>query len=255
MNILDTIIYVLKILIAEEGTVLKETINSYEDLLVMLDALLHEPTNFWDDFYSNREKGIPFFANKPDENLVGYFENVLTGTSGKALELGCGPGRNAIYFAEKGYAVDAVDLSGQSLQWAIERAEERNLKVNFIRKNIFDLQIEEGSYDVVYDSGCFHHIAPHRRMSYINLVRKALKPGGYFAITCFVQGGELGGADITDWEVYRLRSLQGGLGFTEDRLRTIFKDFEEIEIRKMKEVDQTNELFGVSALWTALFKI
>ena len=94
---------------------MKETINSYEDLLVMLDALLREPTNFWDDFYSNREKDIPFFANKPDENLVGYFENVLTGTSGKALELGCGPGRNAIYFAEKGYAVDAVDLSEQSL--------------------------------------------------------------------------------------------------------------------------------------------
>lgn len=254
MKILDTIIYVLKISIGEEGTVLKETINSYEDILLMLDNLLREPTNFWDDFYSNREKDIPFFANKPDENLAGYFENVLTGASGKALELGCGPGRNAIYFAEKGYAVDAVDLSEQSLQWAIERARERNLQVNFIRKNIFDLQIEEGSYDVVYDSGCFHHIAPHRRMSYINLVQKALKPGGYFAITCFVQGGELGGADITDWEVYRLRSLQGGLGFTEDQLRTIFKDFEEIEIRKMKEVEQTNDLFGVSALWVALFR-
>ena len=112
----------------------EETINNYEDLLVMLDALLREPTNFWDDFYSNREKGIPFFVNKPDENLVGYFKNVLMGPSGKALELGCGPGRNAIYFAEKGYEVDAVDLSEQSIQWAIERAKERNLTINFIHR-------------------------------------------------------------------------------------------------------------------------
>lgn len=129
----------------------------------------------------------------------------------------------------------------------------KNVNVNFIYNNIFNLQIEEGTYDIVYDSGCFHHIAPHRRMSYINLVEKALKPGGYFAITCFVQGGELGGADITDWEVYRLQSLKGGLGFTDEKLRTIFKDFSEVEIRKMQEIKQSNEVFGVSALWTALF--
>ena len=34
----------------------------------MLDSLLREPTGFWNDFYLNREKGIPFFVNKPDEN-------------------------------------------------------------------------------------------------------------------------------------------------------------------------------------------
>ncbi|MGG3523486.1 class I SAM-dependent methyltransferase [Bacillus pseudomycoides] len=231
---------------------MKETISSYEDLLDMLDSLLREPTQFWDDFYSNREKGVPFFTNKPDENLVNYFEKKLL-NPGKVLELGCGPGRNAIYFAEKGCLVDAVDLSQESIQWATERAKEKNVNINFIYNNIFDLQIEEGTYDIVYDSGCFHHIAPHRRMSYINLVKKALKPGGYFAITCFVQGGELGGADITDWEVYKLQSLKGGLGFTDKKLRVIFKGFSEVEIRRMKEIKQSNKVFGVSGLWTALF--
>jgi SAM-dependent methyltransferase len=230
----------------------KETISSYEDLLDMLDSLLREPTQFWDDFYSNREKGVPFFTNKPDENLVNYFDKELL-NPGKVLELGCGPGRNAIYFAEKGCLVDAVDLSQESIQWATERAKEKNVHVNFIYNNIFDLQIEEGTYDIVYDSGCFHHIAPHRRMNYINLVKKALKPGGYFAITCFVQGGELGGADITDWEVYKLQSLKGGLGFTDAKLRVIFRDFSEVEIRRMKEIKQSNKVFGVSGLWTALF--
>lgn len=219
----------------------------------MLDSLLREPTGFWNGFYSNRQKGIPFFVNKPDENLVTYFENNKMIT-GKVLEMGCGPGRNAIYFAEKGCDVDAIDLSEQSLQWATERAKEREVNINFIHNNIFDVQIEEETYDIVYDSGCFHHIAPHRRTNYLELIKKALKPGGYFAITCFVQGGELGGSDITDWEVYRLRSLNGGLGFTEEKLRTIFFEFEEIEIRRMKDVDETEEMFGVSALWCALFR-
>ncbi|MEK5070991.1 class I SAM-dependent methyltransferase [Sporosarcina sp. FSL K6-1508] len=126
--------------------------------------------------------------------------------SGRSLELGCGLGRNAIYLMQKGCTDDAVDLSEQSLQWAAERAKENNLTVNLIHKNIFDMKVKVETYDIVYDSGCFHHIASHRRMDYVHLVQKALKPGGYFAITCFVQGGELGGADISD-EVFGMVGL------------------------------------------------
>lgn len=232
---------------------LKETIRSNEDLLQMLDSLLREPAGFWNEFYSNREKGIPFFVNKPDENLVGYFNEGII-KPGNVLELGSGPGRNAIYLAEKSCRVDAVDLSEESIEWAKERAKERGVEVNFIHNNIFDIQIKEGTYDIVYDSGCFHHIAPHRRNNYIELVLKALRPGGHFAITCFVEGGEFGGSDITDWEVYRQRSLNGGLGFTEEKLRIIFDSLEEIEIRRMKEARETDGVFGVSALFTALFR-
>ncbi|MHC8514770.1 class I SAM-dependent methyltransferase [Sporosarcina sp. ITBMC105] len=232
---------------------MNETISSYDDVVEMLDSLLREPTDFWNAFYEDRDKKIPFFVNKPDENLVSYFENQFI-QPGNVLELGCGPGRNALYFAEKGCTVDAVDLSEESLQWAEERAIEKEVSVNFIHKNIFELQLKEEAYDIIYDSGCFHHITPHRRMSYLNLLSHSLKPGGYFAITCFVKGGELGGADITDWEVYRRRSLQGGLGFTEESLRTIFNRFEVVEIRRMKDFENDQQCFGTSALWTALFR-
>lgn len=232
---------------------MNETISSYDDVVEMLDSLLREPTDFWNEFYEDRDKKIPFFVNKPDENLVSYFENQFM-QPGNVLELGCGPGRNALYFAEKGCTVDAVDLSEESLRWAEERANEKEVSVNFIHKNIFELQLKKETYDIIYDSGCFHHIAPHRRMSYLSLLSHSLKPGGYFAITCFVKGGELGGADITDWEVYRRRSLQGGLGFTEESLRTIFNRFEVVEIRRMKDLENDQECFGTSALWTALFR-
>ncbi|MED3574858.1 class I SAM-dependent methyltransferase [Cytobacillus praedii] len=232
---------------------MKETIYNYEDLLLMLDSLLREPSQFWNDFYTDREKSVPFFVHSPDENLVSYFDKKYF-EKGKVLELGCGPGRNAIYLANKGCSVDAVDLSIESIKWAKERALESKVKVNFIHSNIFELDIEEGAYDLVYDSGCFHHIAPHRRMSYINLVKKALKPNGFFAMTCFVQGGELGGAEISDWDVYRLLSLKGGLGYSEEKLRAIFKDFKIIEIRNMKECQKKDNIFGVSGLLAALFQ-
>lgn len=186
--------------------ILKETIYNYDDLLAMLDEFLKEESQFnWDSFYTERDRKVPFFANLPDENFVEYFEKKII-TPGKVLELGCGPGRNAIYLSEIGCMVDAVDLSAEALGWARERTTELNLDINFIQKNIFDLDIEEFSYDLIYDSGCFHHIAPHRRMSYINLIKRALKPNGFFAITCFIEGGKFGGADISDWEVYRQRT-------------------------------------------------
>ncbi|WP_409302708.1 class I SAM-dependent methyltransferase [Peribacillus sp. SCS-155] len=230
-----------------------EMIETHEDLLKMLDQLLQEQRRFdWDSFYQDRERKVPFFINSPDENLVTYFKKGLF-NPGQVLELGCGPGRNAIYFAEQGCTVDAVDISREAIEWAKDRALESGIEVCFIQENIFSLSIKESNYDIIYDSGCFHHIPPHRRMSYLELLRKALKPGGMFALTCFVEGGELGGSAISDYEVYRLRSLQGGLGFTEEKLTRIFKEFEVLELRKMEEHDPDTE-FGSSSLWAALFR-
>lgn len=233
---------------------LEEKILNCDDVLNMLDALLKEQSRFnWDSFYSDREKGIPFFVNLPDENLAQYFDAGIL-KPGKALELGCGPGRNALFLAKQGCAVDAVDLSEEALRWAKERATGQNLKVNFIRRNIFELEVEEGAYDIVYDSGCFHHIPPHRRMSYLQLLHRALKPNGSFAITCFRVNGKYGGSNLSDWDVYRLRSLKGGLGYTEARLQEIFRDFQAVELRPMRDMDVSEGVFGTSALLAGLFK-
>ncbi|MFI8687058.1 class I SAM-dependent methyltransferase [Rossellomorea sp. NPDC077527] len=229
-----------------------ENIHQNDDVLKMLDSFLREPAPFWDEFFSDREKSIPIFVNAPDENLVSYVEKGKV-KRGKVLELGCGPGRNAVYLAEQGFEVDAVDVSKTSLDWAKERADERNLSINFLHQNIFDLNLKHGEYDFIYDSGCFHHIAPHRRMCYIRIVENALKDEGCFGITCFLQGGKLGGADISDWEVYRRGSLMGGLGFTEEKLKNIFHSLEAVEIREMIDRDDPKISFGSSELLTGLF--
>lgn len=168
------------------------------------------------------------------------------------LELGCGPGRNALYLAQNGFQVDAVDISNEAINWAIERADEKQVEINFICANLYELEIEPESYDLVYDSGCFHHIPPHRRKNYVELVQRALKPNGYLGMTCFVWGRM--GSEKTDWEVYRSQSMKGGLGYTEEKLRAIFKDFALVEFRRMKKMIQPSPLFGEDFLWTGLFQ-
>jgi cyclopropane fatty-acyl-phospholipid synthase-like methyltransferase len=231
---------------------MNETIRSYTDLMKTLDSLLRDPTLFWDEFYADREKKIPIFVHSPDENLVSYLRDGII-TPGKVLDLGCGAGRNAIFLAENGFEVDAVDLSITSLEWAKERADERGLSINFIHENIFEMNIHEEEYDFIYDSGCFHHLAPHRRITYIELLQKGLKEKGHFGITCFLVGGSLGGADLSDVEVYKKGTLMGGLGYTKESLAKIFSEFEPLELRRMNEGSEEEGTFGSPDLLAGLF--
>ncbi|MCA0988694.1 class I SAM-dependent methyltransferase [Guptibacillus algicola] len=227
-------------------------IKTNADLMNLLDSLLREPETFWDQFYEDREKPIPFFKQVPDENLVSYLSDYDI-PHGRVLEIGSGPGRNAIYLAKQGFQVDAVDLSQKAIDWGNERANEEEVEVNFIHSSLFDLKVDAESYDFIYDSGCFHHLAPHRRVSYLSFIKNALKVEGYFGLTCFVPEGPLGGAVISDREVYEQQTLHGGLGYSKERLLSLFNKFNPIEIREMRET-QDPTLFGVNGLMTALFK-
>jgi SAM-dependent methyltransferase len=220
-------------------------IRSVDDVLNLLDGFFTRDADWWDDFYADRDKPVPFFEAKPDESLVSRFDSGLL-KPGRALDLGCGPGRNALYLAGKGFTVDAVDLSSTAIAWAKERAGDADIR--FLCGNAFTLDLE-GSYDLVYDSGCFHHLPPHRRVTYLDFLDRCLVPGGHLALTCFADGGM--GSEIADAELYRVGSLEGGLAFTSDELRWIFADLTEVELRRMKD---GSPYFGEPDLWTALFR-
>ncbi|MEO8506200.1 MAG: methyltransferase domain-containing protein [Betaproteobacteria bacterium] len=227
-----------------------ESIYSEDDVLVMLDALLAgREADWWDGFYEDRAKPCPFFVASPDESLVQWVDEALVGP-GKALELGCGNGRNAIFLAHRGFDVVGVDCSRKAIDWARERAREAGLTVRLRCQSVFDFEYEAGSYDLVYDSGCFHHIPPHRRRTYVELVASALKPGGWFGLTCFRPEG---GSGYSDHEVYERRSLGGGLGYTEAQLRDIWShDLEVHTVRTMHKPDSGSGLFGTEYLWVLL---
>ncbi|WIY06511.1 class I SAM-dependent methyltransferase [Amycolatopsis mongoliensis] len=221
-------------------------IRSVDDLLRMLDGFFRDIE--WDGFYEDRDHPVPFFADQPDENLDAWLrEGPLTG--GRALELGCGPGRNAFRLKAAGYDVDAVDRSPAALAWAAERG----TGVRFHQADIFAVDLPHETYDLVYDSGCLHHLAPHRRISYLALLDRHLKPGGHFGLACFAAGtGDPGsGTELPDAQLYRDGSLHGGLAYTPDELRRLFDGYTEVELRPMKA---DTGRFGVPFLLVALFR-
>lgn len=226
-----------------------DPIYTEDDVLGLLDSLLSgQGGEWWNGFYEDQTKPCPFFVDWPDESLVQWVDEDMR--PGKALDLGCGNGRNAIFLARRGFAVEAVDYSQKAIDWASDRAREAGVAVQLHCRSVFDLDCEAGSYDLVYDSGCFHHMPPHRRRSYVELITKALKPGGWFGLTCFAPEG---GSGYSDQEVYERRSLGGGLGYTEEQLRTIWSHGLQVQIvRRMKPQHDGSGLFGEAFLWALL---
>jgi len=213
-----------------------EFIYTCDDLLRVLDSVLEgRDGTWWDGFFADASRPVPFFAGRPDESLAGWFRDGLL-TPGRVLELGCGQGRNAIYLAGLGCSVDAVDFSPQAIDEARQRAEEAGCRVNFRCSSIFEAGLADGSYDLVYDSGCFHHLPPHRRQAYTELVRRALKPGGGYGLVCFRPEG---GSGLTDQQVYEQRSLGGGLGYAEERLRALW-DTPPFSVRVLRQMGKDN---------------
>lgn len=243
---------------------MSRTVQTVDDVLRLLDSLFEPEVDrwtsrggdWWDTFYDQRDRGIPFFVPTPDESLAEWYgDGRLDLPSGaRVLELGCGPGRNAVWLAQQGYEVDALDLSAEALRWGVERAAEADIRVNFVHSSIFEWDVPGTAYDLVFDSGCFHHLPPHRRISYRALLEQALAVGGYFCLSCFAAGEGAMGSEATDEDCYRDRQLFGGLAYTDDDLRSIFSWLDEVELRRMREFPAGGHVFGQPFLTVGLFR-
>ena len=204
---------------------------------------------WWDSFYQDRAKPCPFFVTAPDESLAGWVDEGLI-QPGRVIDLGCGNARNAIHLARRGFAVEGVDYSNVAIEWAHRQVAEAGVAVDLTCRNVFELELAAGAYDLIYDSGFFHHIPPHRRSTYVDLVVRALKPGGWLGLTCFTPEG---GSGYTDDQVYARGSMGGGLGYTEDRLKEISSNGLQIKVvRQMRKPSADAGLFGEPFLWALL---
>ena len=115
-------------------------IRSTDDVLTMLDQMFGPEADrwtgegpaadWWSEFYADRTRPVPFFAAKVDENLAEWVADGRL-APGRVLDLGCGPGRNAVWLAKAGFSVDAIDLSPEALAWARERADAAGVDVGF----------------------------------------------------------------------------------------------------------------------------
>jgi 2-polyprenyl-3-methyl-5-hydroxy-6-metoxy-1,4-benzoquinol methylase len=142
--------------------------------------------NFWNTQYTawrQNKAFLPWEAGHATNVVRGLFDDPSFRPR-TVLELGCGTGRNAVFMAQKGCSVTAVDLSAEAIDIAQKNAQEAGVSCNFICSDLFKLQLTPASFDFILDKGCFHHVPVIYYGDYERLVSSSLVPGGHFQLIC-----------------------------------------------------------------------
>jgi SAM-dependent methyltransferase len=171
---------------------------------------------------------IPWQLNGPQPIVT---ELADTGQiTGPVLECGCGFGDNALFLAERGYQVTAIDASPTVIEQDQAKARERGLGVEFRVANATVLDGITGGYATVLDSAMMHCLTDDQRRDYLAAAHRVTEPGARLHILCFaetVTGGLAMPAhtdeanlrrDLSEhWQLERMDRRRYTTGITRDR--------------------------------------
>src|SRR6185295_18955992 len=113
---------------------------------------------------------------KPSAEIVELADTLPRGAA--VLDLGCGEGRNALFLAERGFDVTAVDLSEHGITKVRTIAERGGFT---IRAQVADMRTYEldREYDLIISHGCLHLIERENWQIVLQRIKAHTKPGGY----------------------------------------------------------------------------
>jgi SAM-dependent methyltransferase len=147
---------------------------------------------------------------------------------GRALDLGCGTGTNAVYLARHKWDATGVDFIPGAIAGANNKVHETNVQAKFVVGDVTRLEKLgiTGPFALVVDIGCFHGIAEDRRSAYAKGVSNLTKPGSTLLMFAFG----------------KTRKATGGRGFIgvskQDLISLFGSAFELVDVRKGEEQHQ-----------------
>jgi tellurite methyltransferase len=145
---------------------------------------------YWERYYANGKcELIPsLFARHVREHVIGKDHRNI-GQFG-LIELGCGNGRDALYFASEGLKVYAVDQCRE----VIESLAHRTSDIENITFQCADFsRLEDAAYGIVYSRFTLHSISVYQQKQVLTWAFRNLIPDGYLCIEARGQKNELYG--------------------------------------------------------------
>jgi SAM-dependent methyltransferase len=139
---------------------------------------------------------------------------------GRALDVGCGSGRDAVYLTKQGWRVTGVDFAEDALTKARQRAAGEGVQVEWIQGDVGRLDqlgLEPG-YNLLYDFGCIQGLPDPARQGAANGLTRLAAPGASLLMFAFKAGRHIllpRGMDQTDvvalfgggWELEQTQSV------------------------------------------------
>jgi SAM-dependent methyltransferase len=164
----------------------------------------------------------PWDQDHVPAELSALVEGPTALTPGRALDVGCGTGTQAVYLAEHGWQVTGVDAVERALAQARCKAEEKGVEVRWVACDVTSLStlgLDHG-FNLVHDRGCFHDLSPSVRDGYVRGVSELAAPGATLLLLAFTRRergiGPSGASEEeiqqrfgSDWELVSVQSDSG----------------------------------------------
>jgi SAM-dependent methyltransferase len=131
----------------------------------------------WDQRYASETYA---YGTEPNDYLVRMAPRLLPGN---LLSIGEGEGRNAVWLAQQGFEVTAVDSSRVGLQKAERLAAARGVSLHAVHADLAAFDLQPGSWDNIVSIFC--HLPPGLRTDVHRRAVEALRPGGLFLIEAY----------------------------------------------------------------------
>ena len=172
----------------------------------------------WDERYSETEY---IFGTEPNDFLKENFQKIPAG--GKVLCLAEGEGRNAVFLAEQGYEVTAMDMSKVGLNKALKLAKDRGVEISTQVADLTDYDFGAGEWDGIVS--IWAHLPKTVRQCVHTQIVPALKSNGVFILEAYTEQqlamDAIGGPPVTQKERFgSLAVLRNELAALEEIMGT-----------------------------------
>lgn len=105
----------------------------------------------------------------------------------RLIDIGCGEGKDAIFFARNGYDVTAFDIADSGIEKLKRLADIYNVNVNIFKANVLDFRLDDTNrFDIIYCSGVLHYIPEQLRRETFDNYKCFTNPNGIHAMNVFV---------------------------------------------------------------------
>ncbi|MBO7201664.1 MAG: class I SAM-dependent methyltransferase [Bacteroidales bacterium] len=137
---------------------------------------------YWEEFYAQQNAEY-------EPSLFAQFVAAKIKANSKIIELGCGNGRDSVYFASKNFIIKAVDQCERQIEFM--KAKYSNIKnIDFLTADFTALS-EESKFDVIYSRFTLHSISKEQEDKVCTWAYNSLSTNGFFCIEVRGQKNEI----------------------------------------------------------------
>jgi len=187
-------------------------------------------SNIWDKIY---ERDASFFGDNPSDFAVSCYGTMKDRTK-TILELGCGQGRDSLFFASKGIKVMALDYSRFAIEQLSKLAKQTGLP---IEASVYDttkpLPFNDNEFDAVYSHMLFSMKFSQEQLKFIfKEIRRVLRNDGFHFFSVRNHNDKFYGKGIrVDDETYDINGFQIRF-FTIQEIENLSEGFKIFEIKE-----------------------